>query len=181
MKYIELAVGSSFCPQSLRIKFEPSEGSMLIDLSTIVSLELIQNLQDAKSKQCLFGILNETLTPMGSRLLRSNILQPSTDAAKISERYEALGELTLKEGMFFEVRHGMTITTEIASYDTELAAMKDFVDTDRVLASASSTHYLFLADALNLTAFSAGHHKDRRQHSADGAVDKSGGDLEDFH
>lgn len=80
---------------------------MLIDLSTIVSLELIQNLQNAKSKDCLFGILNETLTPMGSRFLRSNILQPSTDEAKLSERYEALGELTLKEEMFFGVRQGV--------------------------------------------------------------------------
>jgi DNA mismatch repair protein MSH4 len=157
MKYIELVVGSSFYPQSLRIKFEPSEGSMLIDLSTIVSLELIQNLADAKSKQCLFGILNETLTPMGSRLLRSNILQPSTDAAKISERYEALAELTLKEGMFFEVRQGMTVIAGIViivPYNTNLVAMKDFVDTDRLLASASSTHCLLLAaDAVKLTAF----------------------------
>jgi DNA mismatch repair protein MSH4 len=145
-------VGSSFCSQSLRIKFEPSEGSMLIDLSTIISLELIQNLQDAKSKQCLFGILNETLTPMGSRLLRSNILQPSTDAAKINERYDALGELTLKESMFFEVRQGMTVTT-IALRNTNPVAMKDFVDTDRLLASVSPTHCLFLDDALMLTAF----------------------------
>lgn len=80
---------------------------MLIDLSTIVSLELIQNLQNAKSKDCLFGILNETLTPMGLRFLRSNILQPSTDVLKLNERYEALGELTLKEEMFFEVKQGM--------------------------------------------------------------------------
>ncbi len=80
---------------------------MLIDLSTIVSLELIQNLQNAKSKDCLFGMLNETLTPMGSRFLRSNILQPSTDVAKLNERYEALDELTLKEEMFFGVREGV--------------------------------------------------------------------------
>jgi DNA mismatch repair protein MSH4 len=106
MKYIELAMSSSFSPQSLRIKFEPSEGSMLIDLSTIVSLELIQNLHNAKSRDCLFGILNETLTPMGARFLRSNILQPSTDTVKLNERYEALGELTLKEEMFFGVRQG---------------------------------------------------------------------------
>lgn len=80
---------------------------MLIDLSTIASLELIQNLRNAKSKDCLFGVLNETLTPMGSRFLRSNILQPSTDAVKLNERYEALGELTLRAEMFFELRQGM--------------------------------------------------------------------------
>jgi DNA mismatch repair protein MSH4 len=79
---------------------------MMIDLSTITSLELIQNLQNAKSKDCLFGLLNETLTPMGSRFLRSNILQPSTDTVKLEERFYALEELTTKEEMFFAVREG---------------------------------------------------------------------------
>ncbi|EFE34217.1 uncharacterized protein ARB_07168 [Trichophyton benhamiae CBS 112371] len=73
----------------------------MIDLATIVSLELIQNLQNAKSKDCLFGILNETLTPMGARLLRSNILQPSTEVSKLNTRYDAVEELSSNEGMFF--------------------------------------------------------------------------------
>jgi DNA mismatch repair protein MSH4 len=79
---------------------------MMIDLSTIASLELIQNLQNAKSKDCLFGLLNETLTPMGSRFLRSNILQPSTDAVKLEERFSALEDLATKEEMFSAVREG---------------------------------------------------------------------------
>lgn len=79
---------------------------MMIDLSTIISLELIQNLQSAKSKHCLFGILNETLTPMGSRLLRSNMLQPSTDEAKLMARYDAVAELSTKEELFHAVRKG---------------------------------------------------------------------------
>ena len=79
---------------------------MMIDLSTPASLELIQNLQNTKSKECLLGLLNETLTPMGSRFLRSNILQPSTDTAKLVERYDVLKELATKEDMFFATRQG---------------------------------------------------------------------------
>jgi DNA mismatch repair protein MSH4 len=79
---------------------------MMIDLSTIQSLELIQNIQNAKSRDCLFGIMNETLTPMGARMLRSNILQPSTDKDFLSLRYNALEELTTKEEMFFAARQG---------------------------------------------------------------------------
>jgi len=79
---------------------------MLIDLSTIRSLELIQNVQNAKSKDCLFGLMNETLTPMGSRLLRSSILQPSTQPEVIMMRYEALQELTNNEDMFMQIRQG---------------------------------------------------------------------------
>jgi DNA mismatch repair protein MSH4 len=80
---------------------------MMIDLSTIQSLELIQNLQNAKSKECLFGIMNETLTPMGSRLLRSSILQPSTQAYVLTQRYDAVEEISNREDMFFQIREGL--------------------------------------------------------------------------
>ena len=109
MKYIELGLGKTFAPQTLRIRFEPSEGSMMIDLSTIASLELVQNLQDAKSRNSLFGLLNETQTKMGARILRGDVLQPSTDSEKIGQRYEALGELVGKEEMFFAVRTGLLL------------------------------------------------------------------------
>ena len=95
-----------FAPETLRIKFESLEGSMVIDLSTAASLELIQNLQNSKSKDCLFGTLNETYTPMGSRFLRSNILQPSTDVEKINKRQEAVSDLVSKEDALFAVRSG---------------------------------------------------------------------------
>lgn len=80
---------------------------MMIDVSTIHSLELIQNIEDTKSKQCLFGLLNATHTPMGARLLRSNILQPLTDVDTLTHRFDALEELTSNEEMFFAVRQGM--------------------------------------------------------------------------
>ncbi|EEH35041.2 MutS [Paracoccidioides lutzii Pb01] len=119
LSYIETELSKQFSRHSLRIKYEPSEGSMLIDLSTIVSLELIQNRQNSKSRDCLFGVLNETFTPMGSRLLRSNVLQPSTEPAKILARYHAVEELSTKEEMFYSVRQ----------------ALKTFVDSDKVLTS----------------------------------------------
>ncbi|KAL9010756.1 MAG: hypothetical protein Q9173_004335, partial [Seirophora scorigena] len=107
LKYIELALSFSFAFHSLRFKYETSEGSMMIDLSTIASLELIQNLQNPKSKDCLFGLLNHTLTPMGSRLLKSHILQPSTNAEILEKRYIAVEELASREDVFFAVRQGL--------------------------------------------------------------------------
>ena len=78
----------------------------MIDLSTVRSLELIQNLQNARSKECLYGLLNQTLTPMGARLLKSNLLQPSTDRDTLEDRYDALSELERREDVFFAVRQG---------------------------------------------------------------------------
>lgn len=81
----------------------------MIDLSTMRSLELIQNSQDSKSKDCLYGLLNHTLTPMGARLLRINLLQPSTNRKVLEGRWDALHELTVKEDVFFAVRQCMFI------------------------------------------------------------------------
>lgn len=117
LKYVELGLAKTFPYHSLRVKYEPSEGSMMMDLSTIHSLELVQNLTNPKSKDCLFGLLNETLTPMGSRLLRSNILRPLTNQDTLKTRYDALEELSTKEEMFFAVR----------------SALKPFLDVDRTL------------------------------------------------
>lgn len=79
---------------------------MMIDLSTISNLELVQNLQNANSKHCLFGLLNETCTRMGARLLKNNILQPSTDRTKIEKRWAAVHELTTKGELFFDLKEG---------------------------------------------------------------------------
>ncbi|KAJ5963941.1 uncharacterized protein N7479_003817 [Penicillium vulpinum] len=119
LKYVEVEIQRSFTTHSLRIRFEPSQGSMTIDLATIVSLELIQNLQNAKSKESLFGLLNQTLTPMGARLLRASILQPSTERVKLTARYNAVEDLTTKEDMFVSVRQ----------------ALKGFIDADKVLTA----------------------------------------------
>jgi DNA mismatch repair protein MSH4 len=48
----------------------------MIDVATMYSLELVQNMQNPKSKDCLYGLLNETLTPMGARLLQQRTAAP---------------------------------------------------------------------------------------------------------
>ncbi|KAL8879902.1 MAG: hypothetical protein Q9192_008136, partial [Flavoplaca navasiana] len=137
LKYIELALSFSFPFHSLRIKYETSEGSMMIDLSTISSMELIQNLQNAKSKDCLFGLVNQTLTPMGSRLLKSLLLQPSTNAETLEKRFDALDELATREDVFFAVRQGTLATrsNNFVSSTKKPPALKAFLDVDRVLTA----------------------------------------------
>ncbi|KAJ5887613.1 hypothetical protein N7495_007654 [Penicillium taxi] len=119
LKYVELELQRIFTSHSLRIKFETSQGSMIIDLATISSLELIQNLHNAKSRDSLYGLLNETLTQMGARLLRANILQPSTQRVKLMARYNAVQELSTKQEMFVSVQQ----------------ALKGFIDADKVLTA----------------------------------------------
>jgi DNA mismatch repair protein MSH4 len=137
----------TFSRHSLRMKYEPSEGSMMIDVSTIYSLELVQNLHNPKSKDCLFGLLNETLTPMGARLLRNNVLQPLTDSNVLTTRYAAVDDLTTREEMFFATRDGalmicITLTFLICSSAEEFSGRRQNSNCCALCACKGRMHIL---------------------------------------
>ena len=62
-----------------------NDGNHISDVSTSNNLELLRNVRDITSKHTLFGVLNNTKTAAGARLLRANILQPP--CSKYSYRY----------------------------------------------------------------------------------------------
>ncbi|KAG2100499.1 hypothetical protein BD769DRAFT_193978 [Suillus cothurnatus] len=64
---------------SIRIRYIPVEGTMVIDPDTVRNLELINSQTRKKSNPSLFGVLYYTYTAMATRLLRTNILAPLTD------------------------------------------------------------------------------------------------------
>ncbi|KAG6173980.1 hypothetical protein E4U27_006608 [Claviceps purpurea] len=110
--------------------------------SFAASLEIVQNANKPKSKDCLFGVLNQTLTPMGSRMLRSNILQPPTKYDTfIAPRYDAVEELTAEEETFQGVRAGWSFLgmtpypiTPGAHCDADcILALKDFTDVEKMI------------------------------------------------
>jgi DNA mismatch repair protein MSH4 len=94
-----------FRDNSLRIKYRQPADAMGLDRSTISSLELFQNTRNTRGvSSTLFGLLNNTLTPQGRRIIRSAVLQPSTNRDEITARHQAVEELSSNEDMFSEVR-----------------------------------------------------------------------------
>ena len=90
-------MNTRFAAASLRIKYIPVDGTMMIDTDTARNLELVGNMIHQKSTHSLFGlifspltictyahssvlhrVLNHTYTAMVSRLLRANLLSPIT-------------------------------------------------------------------------------------------------------
>ena len=63
---------------------------MFLDASTQRNLELTRNLRDGSLESTLLWVLDETLTPMGGRFLRSSILKPLIDVQEIRRRQEAV-------------------------------------------------------------------------------------------
>lgn len=88
VSYIEDTQKESF---SLK-KISPlrQESYMFLDASTRRNLELTHNLRDGSLESTLLWVLDETLTPMGGRFLRSSILKPLIDVQEIRRRQEAV-------------------------------------------------------------------------------------------
>jgi DNA mismatch repair protein MutS len=80
---------------------------MLLDRSSVRSLELTETLFERKVKGSLLGVLDMTHTAMGGRLIRKWIKEPLTDVLEIGRRLDAVETLTdnvlarnnIKEGL----------------------------------------------------------------------------------
>ena len=65
---------------------------MTLDETAVRTLELLEA-SDGSSRNSLFGVLDETVTPMGARLLRQWVLQPLLGTAAIGARHDAVAAL----------------------------------------------------------------------------------------
>jgi len=71
--------------------FEPSE-YLVLDSTTVTNLELV-TASDGVATHSLCGVLDQTQTGMGARLLRQWILRPSVKLGEIEARLDAVDEL----------------------------------------------------------------------------------------
>src|SRR4030065_700091 len=69
------------------------ESQMLLDAITQRNLEITKNMRDGEKEGSLLSVIDETVTPMGGRLLRSWLLHPLFDCEKIRQRQDAIGSL----------------------------------------------------------------------------------------
>ena len=74
-----------------RIGYYERQNYLALDAVTVRNLELVEPLFAGTDEGVtLFRTMDETLTPMGKRLLRNWMLRPSIDAAEINGRLDAL-------------------------------------------------------------------------------------------
>ncbi|MGD2145468.1 MAG: DNA mismatch repair protein MutS [Anaerolineae bacterium] len=83
---------------------------MRIDANTRLNLEITETLRDRAVRGSLLGVLDETLSPMGGRLLRSRLAQPLLSRQDLEERLdevEALYQDTILRGKVREILRGI--------------------------------------------------------------------------
>ena len=74
------------------VYFEPQD-HLVLDQITVRNLELIESLGGAGVTRSLLDVIDETITGMGARLLRSWLLRPSIRRGEIEARHGAVAEL----------------------------------------------------------------------------------------
>jgi DNA mismatch repair protein MutS len=72
--------------------FSVSE-KLVLDQATLRNLEVVRSVRDGSQENTLLSVLDHTLTPMGSRMLKRWLMEPLTDAEAIRSRHDAVEEL----------------------------------------------------------------------------------------
>ena len=91
------------------------------DIVTAKNLEIVSNTISRYSKDTLFGVLDHTVTPMGARLLRTNLLQPSANEEIIQARLDAVQELVSRESLLFNIQSALKPVTDLDHIIADIA------------------------------------------------------------
>ncbi|MFV1980419.1 MAG: DNA mismatch repair protein MutS, partial [Rhodothermia bacterium] len=79
-------------PQLTTIRRYDTADYMVLDQQTLRNLELVGTIQSGSREGSLIGILDETLTPMGARLLRNWLIRPMRRLREIENRLDTVEE-----------------------------------------------------------------------------------------
>ena len=112
---------------------------MILDADTQRNLELTTSIRDGSSKGTLLETIDQTVTPMGARKLRSSLLQPLLQPDQINARLNAVEELKNQIGTQEEIRELLN-----KMYDMERLISRIS------LGSANARDLLALKDSLRL-------------------------------
>lgn len=94
---------------------------MIIDEATRRSLELAQTLRDGRRDFTLLGVMDETCSPMGSRLLAEWLSSPLTDLEQITQRQDAIEELVNQLSLRDDVRALLKETYDLQRLTSRIA------------------------------------------------------------
>jgi DNA mismatch repair protein MutS len=124
---------------------------MVLDALTLRNLEIFES-RGEKSKNTLFGVIDETVTGMGSRLLKQWLLRPSLKRSEIQTRLAAVTELSetiLRDQVRFLLKDVSDLERLIGRLNLGSAPPRDIVALNRSIKQSPKVTDV-LADAQSL-------------------------------
>ncbi|MFY9573202.1 MAG: DNA mismatch repair protein MutS [Blastocatellia bacterium] len=141
--------------------FEPND-YLILDQPTVRNLELVESLDGTRTRT-LIAVIDETMTGMGSRLLKQWLLRPSMKLGELTARLDAVEELKnaliLRDRLRSELKRIVDLERLMARISLgranarDLVALKTSADSipliKEMLADATSSLLEVLADSLD--------------------------------
>ncbi len=93
---------------------------MVVDEPTRRNLELTQSLTEGRVKGSLLGLLDDSVTAMGARMVRHWLLYPSLDLNEIERRLDAVGELIEKKMERLDLREFLKDVYDLERLNTRI-------------------------------------------------------------
>lgn len=136
---------------------------MFLDAATQRNLELLHRIQSDSPDGTLLRVLDETLTPMGGRLLRASLSRPLIDISEIKRRQDAIEYLLYDFELLEELRTSLRkiqdlerVSSRIASnavHARDLIALKNSLlhmpKLKKALASSKNMYLSLIAEEIS--------------------------------
>lgn len=124
---------------------------MVLDAITLRNLEIVES-RSEQNKKTLFSVIDETITGMGSRLLRSWLLRPSIKRSEIQTRLSAVSELSdlmLRDKIRFLLKEVSDLERLVGRLNLGTATPRDLIALNRSLSQTPKINFA-LSDAQSL-------------------------------
>ncbi len=95
--------------------------NLMIDEATRMSLELTHTLRQGRREGSLLSVIDETVSPMGARLLAEWLSNPLTDITEIDGRLDAVDELTNDSMLCRDLREQLQQTYDLQRLTARIA------------------------------------------------------------
>ena len=133
------------------LHFFESTDFMILDAVTLRNLEIVES-KGESNKKTLLGVIDETVTGMGARLLRSWLLRPSIKRSEIQTRLSAVSELTdsmLRDKIRYLLKEVSDLERLVGRLNLGTATPRDLIALNRSLSQTPNINST-LSDAQSL-------------------------------
>ncbi len=104
-----------------RIATYQPEDCLILDRISQRNLELVEPLFNGEKNNTLLSVMDETVTPMGARLLREWMLRPLKEKAPILQRQDAVEDLFCDPALLARLRERLSAIKDLERTVTRLA------------------------------------------------------------
>ena len=99
-------------------------GNLIIDEATRASLELTRTMREGRREGSLLDVIDETVSPMGARLLAEWLSNPLTEIKLIDARLDAVEEFSLDAVLTRDIREELSKVYDLQRLTAKVATLR---------------------------------------------------------